>query len=222
MTASSNTKYQVVLIEPSEITVKGIRECCRNYSCFRFRACFSTWQAFITQGVRAEDCQVLIINPAIIQFHHSFNVKDLFVNYPNTCIVALQTQYISENILAHFDGVINIYDEGALVPKKLLHIVEIKKNDEQDQKESINSLLTNREVEVLIHVARGLSSKEIASTMCLSTHTVTTHRKALIRKTGIKTVSGLVLYALANHLVTQETLQAAFHSTPLLIEGINP
>ncbi len=212
MTAS-HIQYQVVLIEPSEIIAKGIMECCKQYSCFRFKSYFTGWKTFINQHIRQEECQILIINPAIIQFLQLFNVKDLFVDYPNTCIIALQTQYISESILNGFDGIINIYDEGALVPRKLLHIIDKKKNVEVVK--GTSPLLTNREIEVLLHLVKGLSNKEIASTMCISTQTVMTHRKILIRKTGIKTIAGLVLYALSKNLVSIETLtiNLPHHST---------
>ncbi len=208
---TSHAKYQVVVIEPSEITVKGIMECCKQHSCFRFKACFSNLNAFINQHIREEDCQILIINPAIIQFQHLFNIRDLFVGYHNTCIIALQTQYISENILNTFDGIINIYDEGGLVPKKLLNFIDKKKNIAIE--EEIPKLLTNRETEVLMYLVKGLSNKEIASIMCISTQTVMTHRKVIIRKTGIKTTSGLLLYALAKNLLSLESLYA---TTPLI------
>lgn len=56
--------------------------------------------------------------------------------------------------------------------------------------------LSDREKEVLILIAKGLSSKEIADHLCLSIHTINSHRKNITQKTGIKSVAGLAAYAM--------------------------
>lgn len=61
--------------------------------------------------------------------------------------------------------------------------------------------LSQREVEVLRHVASGLTNKEIADALCISANTVITHRKNISAKLGIRSVSGLSLYAMKNGLV---------------------
>jgi DNA-binding NarL/FixJ family response regulator len=64
--------------------------------------------------------------------------------------------------------------------------------------------LTVREQEVLGALARGLSNKEIADRLCISTHTVISHRKNIIRKTGFKTAQGLTFFALHSGLVSHD------------------
>ena len=61
--------------------------------------------------------------------------------------------------------------------------------------------LSAREKEILVAVAQGKLNKEIADEFCISIHTVITHRKNITRKTGIKTVAGLTVYALLNNLI---------------------
>ena len=56
--------------------------------------------------------------------------------------------------------------------------------------------LSDREQEVLVLVAQGLSSKEIAAKLNIAVNTVNTHRKSITRKTGIKSVAGLAVYAM--------------------------
>ncbi|MBQ8703627.1 MAG: hemerythrin domain-containing protein [Bacteroidales bacterium] len=56
--------------------------------------------------------------------------------------------------------------------------------------------LSERELEVLELVAQGLSSKEIAGRLKIAVNTVNTHRKSITRKTGIKSVAGLAVYAM--------------------------
>ncbi len=58
------------------------------------------------------------------------------------------------------------------------------------------SPLTGREREVLVCIAKGLTNKETAGQLGISSRTVETHRDNLMRKLGIHTVAGLTKYAL--------------------------
>lgn len=61
--------------------------------------------------------------------------------------------------------------------------------------------LSEREKEVLIQLVNGLSNKEIADVLCISTHTVISHRKNISRKLNIHSTAGLTIYAIVNHIV---------------------
>ena len=75
------------------------------------------------------------------------------------------------------------------------------RTDADSGKEDDDTLLSHREKEILVCVAKGMLNKEIADEMNISIHTVITHRKNITRKTGIKTVAGLTVYALLNNLI---------------------
>ena len=61
--------------------------------------------------------------------------------------------------------------------------------------------LSDRERDVLVQVVRGLSNKEIADVLCISMHTVISHRKNITRKLNIHSTAGLTIYAIVNKLV---------------------
>lgn len=65
-----------------------------------------------------------------------------------------------------------------------------------------NKQLTNREIEVLKLIVQGRLNKEIADKLNISLNTVLSHRKNIISKTGIKTVSGLTFYCISNGYVS--------------------
>lgn len=71
---------------------------------------------------------------------------------------------------------------------------------------SADSVLTPREVEVLQLIVAGKINKEIASALGVSLTTVITHRKNLSEKLGIKSVSGLTIYAVMRGLVKVEDI----------------
>jgi DNA-binding NarL/FixJ family response regulator len=66
--------------------------------------------------------------------------------------------------------------------------------------------LTMREIEVLSLVARGFINKEIADKLHISLTTVITHRKNITEKLGIKTVSGLTIYAVMRGYVEADSI----------------
>jgi len=71
----------------------------------------------------------------------------------------------------------------------------------EDSDSNSADILSEREKEILVSVAQGLLNKEIADRHNISINTVITHRKNITRKTGIKTVAGLTVYAILNNLL---------------------
>ncbi len=86
--------------------------------------------------------------------------------------------------------------------KKILH----EKGLEPDPEET-DTKLSIRENEILKYVACGLTNQQIADRLFLSVHTVTTHRKNITKKLGIKSVSGLTVYAMMNKLVLPSEIE---------------
>ena len=78
---------------------------------------------------------------------------------------------------------------------------------ETSQTRSEETLLSSREKEVLKHVALGFTNQEIADKLHISKHTVISHRKNLTSKLGIKTVSGLTVYAVLNDLIPKDQIR---------------
>ena len=61
--------------------------------------------------------------------------------------------------------------------------------------------LSNREKEIIALVAKGMANKEIADTLCLSVHTVTTHRRNIASKLQIHSAAGLAIYAILHNII---------------------
>ncbi|RKX18047.1 MAG: hypothetical protein DRP35_09905 [Candidatus Zixiibacteriota bacterium] len=100
------------------------------------------------------------------------------------------------------DEVLMINDSQSTIIHKLQKV--INKIKQPHSKNTTTQELSNREKEILKTVAQGLTNQEIAEKLFLSIHTITTHRKNITAKLGIKTISGLTLYALLNGLVNLE------------------
>ena len=66
--------------------------------------------------------------------------------------------------------------------------------------------LSPREIEVLVLLTRGFINKEIADRLNISLTTVITHRKNITEKLGIKSLSGLTIYAVMRGYVEPHEL----------------
>jgi DNA-binding NarL/FixJ family response regulator len=66
---------------------------------------------------------------------------------------------------------------------------------------NLNSILTGRELEIIILIALEYSGKEISEQLYITTNTVETHRKNIMKKLDAKNTIGIVKYALKNNLI---------------------
>lgn len=78
----------------------------------------------------------------------------------------------------------------------------------EEKKKSLTEL-SEREIDVLRLVALGHANKDIAEKLFISIHTVITHRKHITDKLGIKSISGLTVYAILNKLIDTENIDPA-------------
>jgi len=81
---------------------------------------------------------------------------------------------------------------------ELLNPFIIPKKNIRNQKKTG---LTERERDVIKLVALGKTNKEIADELFISIHTVISHRKNITEKLGIKSISGLTVFAILNNLI---------------------
>ena len=97
-----------------------------------------------------------------------------------------------------------------LIEQQLKKSGQIQYTDETDseniEKDKLE-VLSDREKDIIICVAKGMNNKEIADYLYLSVHTVTTHRRNISNKLQIHTTAGLIIYAIANKLINIEEIQ---------------
>lgn len=203
---SAREQYSVAIIEPSRIVSEGLSAILHD-SDFRVVRQFETvddfnqWEAALPEEKRVD---IVLLNPVLLGTHPSQPLNGLF---PDACssLVAMLYSYIPPELLLEFDATIGIDDAPTTIIEKLRDAVATaaKRLDCQniDKQE-----LTKREKEILAYVVKGLTNKEIGEKLCISIHTVISHRKNIVHKTGIKTVSGLLMYALFNDIVTAEEI----------------
>lgn len=139
--------------------------------------------------------EIIIINPTYIdsnlnKFKKKYNILS------TTKLLGLIYSYFDNELLKKFDD--NIYINEA--PDIIINKIKNCKKENNHLDNNPEELLSQREEEILKLLIKGYSNKNVAEKLCLSVHTVTTHRRNIIEKTGIKSLSGLAVYAIINNI----------------------
>jgi DNA-binding NarL/FixJ family response regulator len=90
------------------------------------------------------------------------------------------------------------------ISTKILALLENIGRPSASKEPTVKSSLTEREMEILVHIASELTNKEIAAILYISPRTVETHRRNLIHKLKVKNTAGLVKFYLNNFKNTGE------------------
>lgn len=93
-----------------------------------------------------------------------------------------------------------VYNGGNYFSSELLKTLVNSLRSSSKTKES-QSLLSERETEILILICQGLSNQEIADQLFISKRTVDKHRANILEKSECKNTAQLVMYAIKNKLV---------------------
>lgn len=94
---------------------------------------------------------------------------------------------------------INPDESKEALTEKIMKFMELHGAGKKDARVTV---LTHRERTIIRLVSMGYTNRQIADQLFLSTHTVTTHRKNISSKLGIKSVSGLTVYSIVNNIIT--------------------
>ena len=193
-------KNRVIICETSEIITIGLAEIINSIAQFDVVARLDSPER-LSEKILSTDTNLLVINPLLLGYQNRDFLSQLGKEHPQLIMIALVTSYLDHTLLTPYSGVIEINDTKSKIISKMNEFAQSEATKSTDDVE-----LSKRETDVLVAVAKGMMNKEIADQMNISIHTVISHRKNITRKTGIKSVSGLTVYALLNNLIDEKDL----------------
>ena len=100
---------------------------------------------------------------------------------------------------------IHLEEDKESIIQKIRDLLELQDHSLND---GVAKKLSPRETTIVRMVSMGLTNRQIAEKLFLSTHTVMTHRKNISSKLGIKSVSGLTIYAIVNNIITLDEVSS--------------
>lgn len=199
---NSNRK-KVLLIVPSRIVARGIEGVFNDLGEFSVEGILTDLSHVSETRLRNMYADLIIVDPVIFDYASRFSGRSRISEYSDASVVALQTACMEEDVRKQYDEVINIYDPAPVIIKKLRDALSVSREVPVYESQDLSA----REREILVCVAKGMLNKEIADLYNISIYTVITHRKNITRKTGIKTVAGLTVYALLNNLIDATSVE---------------
>ena len=178
-------KFQVLIIHEDSLVSLGIQKILIDM----FNIKHITYSSsFIAQNF--DDYNIIFTSI----LHYALNNESFITNKHKTVIVGKNISYqnLNENIIEE------LWTEEHIINK--INDIISKLSDIK----STHNELSKREIDVLKLIARGHINKEIADILHISFNTVLTHRKNITAKLGIKSVSGLSVYAMMNGYITSK------------------
>jgi len=169
---------KIIIVEPSPMLSAGLAQ---YFDDIKQVAIVSQLDSLdrLEEKLASYNPDILVINPLLVAFDANETFQRLLRDFPNMVPVALVSSFIDKNILKQFKEVIEMTDSKQKVVTKIFNLLSDSKSY-QDKPESVE--LSNREIDVLVALAKGLTNKEISDQLFISVHTVITHRKNIIRK----------------------------------------
>ena len=153
--------------------------------------------------LRLHKPDILIINPAFPGYFDIRKFKEETADWNIRCI-ALLCSVGDQSLLRQYDECFSLYDDPEELREKLNKLLNVP---EETETETGQDVLSAREKEIITCVVKGMTNKEIADALFLSTHTVITHRRNIARKLQIHSPAGLTIYAIVNKLVELQDIK---------------
>jgi DNA-binding NarL/FixJ family response regulator len=210
---------RVLVVDDHTVVREGIRSVLAGAPGFDMVAEAATGEEAVAQA-EAHQPDVILLDISMPGGSGLGVVGTLRERAPQARILILSvhddTEYVVESVRAGAHGYLRkdttpgelrqairaVHEGGAFFsPQVARHLTAAIREQPAPSTGASLETLTAREREVLVRVARGLTNKETAAELGISTRTAEAHRDSLMKKLGIRTVAGLTRYAIEQELM---------------------
>lgn len=202
---------RVVIADSQFIIRHGLFDLLRKNGHQIAEMCESKHEVFTT--FEEEIIDVLVIDYNKVDRFSLRDIQRLKSKYPHTNIIAISDYHSKQEVLTAIEyGILSFLTKDC-DKREILDAIEATAKGEkffcnrvidyvlEGQIEPLPanckpSILSDRELEVVETMSRGLKAKDIAEELSLSIHTVYTHQKNIMKKLKLKSSAEVILYAL--------------------------
>lgn len=193
-----SNRLNIVLIEKAYLLSAGFENLISEFPGLFLVAHYDGTENKLAAKITRHKPDMVVIDPQCFN-EGLLSLLNLLHKVNSTIIIGLITNSTPDNIKSHFRYCLNIEYGKHEVLESFKSFLGDKLNLKTSDK--LASALSDREQTIVRQVVSGYTNQQIADKLFLSIHTVSTHRKNITNKLGIKTVSGLTVYALMNKIV---------------------
>ncbi len=191
-----NERPRIAILDPNTLAVMGLRQILQNIMPILQVETYSNFDEMIMNNPEGIVHYFVAINVALEN-------RAFFLDHRQKTII-LTTSSDPTTQLAGFHSLCINVPEEVLVKNLLIleqHAHANGKNLPKMPNVINRKILSDREIEVLSLIAQGYINKEIANQLNIGLTTVITHRKNIMDKLGMKSVSALTIYAVMHGYV---------------------
>lgn len=194
---SSDCCLHIAVIEPSDLIYEGLSNLLLrsdiHFHVYRMEDMEEALDAYSREAF-----DILIANPVFMGSGQAV-YRQIKKHMPRVHLIAVVYAFHEKRTLDLYDLVFQVTDTADSITRGIRKLQDnhVHCPDQSDPEE-----LSQREKDILVELTRGLSNKEIADKLYISSHTVVSHRKNITRKTGIKSLSGLTIYAITKNIIS--------------------
>ena len=196
MNPITDGRPRMAIVDPNTLAVMGLKTILLNVMPI---LTIDTYGSFAEFEANEPDSYVhFFVDMSIVLQHRPFFTER------NRRTIVLTTSVEPEKQLAAFHSLCINVPEPQLVRALLMmvqHNHQGGKNLPPVPKALSAKILSDREIEVLALIVQGLINKEIADRLNIGLTTVITHRKNIMEKLGMRSVSALTIYAVMHGYV---------------------
>lgn len=194
---------KILILEPSVLIAEGLRHIIDNFAGYDVCGIIRNQEGDIWAKIDDFNADLVIADPSVFDNRDRAGAHDMIKGIANAHVMALISTAADAAYASTYDGTIYLSDTSDDIEQKISTVMKAAPAEQRGEGEELSS----REKEILVCVAKGMLNKEIADHFNISIYTVITHRKNITRKTGIKTVAGLTVYALLNNLIDMNAME---------------
>ena len=194
-----NPYLKIAIAETSAILRCGLESVLKRFPGFHIQIIDIASEDVLLDSLKMHRPDILVINPLLPGLNRSVAQLKEDSGCPQLKCVAFLAVIIPDDVLKPYDEQITLYHDLEEIKQRLERLLEADEPEEPADEEAQN--LSSREKEIVVCVVKGMTNREIADRLCISAHTVITHRRNIARKLQIHTPSGLTIYAIVNKLV---------------------
>lgn len=194
---------KILILEPSVLISEGLRHVIDNFAGYDVCGIIRNQEGDIWAKIDDFNADLVIADPSVFDNRDRAGAHDMIKGIANAPVMALISTAADASYASTYDGTIYLSDTSDDIEQKISTVMKAAPAEQRGEGEELSS----REKEILVCVAKGMLNKEIADHFNISIYTVITHRKNITRKTGIKTVAGLTVYALLNNLIDMNAME---------------
>lgn len=155
---------------------------------------------FVSSGIYFEHVQYFISQPrrSIVMVHGDA--------YPH--IAGLLTFNVCQEEKEMVKSLLRLQRMGQPSANEYLHRHQhdMEAEGSEESPEDSKPVLSQREMEVALLLARGMATKEVADHLCISINTAMVHRRNIMEKLRARSLADIIVYVVRNGLISLEEL----------------